>query len=109
VTSIRTLKAPRHLQPATRRWWLNVVGGYELEEHHERVLTMAGEAWDRKEAAREAIVKEGLTYVDRFGSPKPRPEVAIQRDAEIVFARLLRELKLDIDPPDSRPPGLGNR
>lgn len=74
-----------------------------------RVLTLAAESWDRKEAARQAVVREGLTFSDRFGSPKPRPEVAIQRDAEIVFARLLRELKLDIDPPDSRPPGLGDR
>jgi phage terminase small subunit len=110
VTSSRTLKAPKHLRPATRRWWLNVVEGYELEEHHVRVLTMAGEAWDRKEAGREAIAREGLTFIDRLGTPRPRPEVAIQRDAEITFARLIRELALDVDPPgESRPPGIGAR
>jgi phage terminase small subunit len=100
VTSSRALKAPKHLRPPTRRWWLTVVDGYELEEHHLRLLTMIAEAWDRKEAARTAIVREGLVFTDRFGSPKPRPEVAVQRDAEIVFARLPRELKLDIDPPE---------
>jgi phage terminase small subunit len=109
MTSSRTLKAPKHLRPATRRWWLTVVQDYELAEHHLKILAMAGEAWDRKEAAREAIVRGGITFLDRFGSPKPRPEVAIQRDAEITFARLVRELRLDLDPPDLRPPGLGER
>jgi phage terminase small subunit len=110
VTPSRPLKAPKHLKPATRRWWLSVVEGYELEAHHERLLTMAGEAWDRKEAARGAIAKEGIVFLDRFGSPKPRPEVSIQRDAEITFARLIRELALDVDPPgESRPPGIGAR
>jgi phage terminase small subunit len=101
--------APKHLSPATRRWWQNVVASYELEEHHLRLLTVAGEAWDRKENAREAIVREGLVFLDRFGVPKPRPEVAIQRDSEVTFCRVLRELKLDVGPPDSRPPGLGDR
>jgi phage terminase small subunit len=104
------VEAPPHLSPATRQWFLQVVAEYELEEHHIKFLTGAGEFWDTAAAAREIIAKEGLTYKDRFGQPKARPEVAIARDARIGFARLLRELALDVSTPDdSRPPGLGGR
>jgi P27 family predicted phage terminase small subunit len=97
-------KAPRHLKPATRRWWASVVADYELEPHHIRLLTLAAESWDRCQQAREAIAEHGLTFTDRHGSPRARCEVAIERDSRIAFARLLRELGLDVQPPaESRP------
>jgi phage terminase small subunit len=100
--------APKHLQPATRQWWESVNTAYALEDHHRRLLTLAGEAWDRAQQAREAVSAHGLTFLDRWGSVKARPEVAIERDSRIGFARLLRELALDVSPPDdSRPPGIG--
>lgn len=91
--------APDHLQPATAAWWLSVVTSWELDEHHVRLLTAAAECWDRLQAARAVIDKRGLVFKDRFGQPKARPEVAIERDARIGFARLLRELDLDVDTP----------
>ena len=98
-------RAPQHLSKATGAWWRAVVRGYELDEHHERLLTLAGEAWDRCEQAREALLEHGLTFVDRHGAVKPRPEVAIERDSRIAFARLVTELDLDGEPAsESRPP-----
>jgi len=44
-----------------------------------------------------ALAEHGLTFLDRFGSPHARPEVAIARDATIAVARLCRELDLDAD------------
>ncbi len=100
-------QAPDHLRPATKRWWVSVVEGWELQDHHLRLLTLAAEAWDRGELAREAIATNGMTYIDRFDAPKARPEVAIERDSRIAFARLVRELALDAGTPDSpRPPPL---
>ena len=99
-------RPPGHLRPATRRWWTQAVADWTFEEHHRRLLTLAGEHWDRATAAREALARHGLTFTDRFGTPKPRPEVAIARDSTIIFARLLRELRLDVEPDDPRPPGL---
>jgi phage terminase small subunit len=103
----RTPKPPRHLKLATRRWWLAVHEVFDLEDHHVRLLTLAGEAWDRALAAREAIDKYGITYTDRFGAPRVRPEVAVERDSRLAFARLVRELRLDVEPEDPRPPELG--
>lgn len=102
---------PAHLRPDTAAWWASVAGDYALEAHHLRILTLAAEAWDRGQEAREAITRHGSVYVDRFDQPRARPEVAIERDSRIAFARLVRELALDLDPPDEkgRPPRIGGR
>ena len=101
-------KAPQHLASDTRQWWRAVVAEYVLEDHHVRLLTLAAETWDRCQQAREILDREGLTYTDRFGQPRARPENAVERDSRIAFARLLRELDLDVDPPEerARPPRL---
>lgn len=101
-------KAPKHLKPSTKKWYRQILEDYELESHHIKILTLAAEAWDRCQQAREILDKEGLTYIDRFGCPRARPEVAVERDSRIAFARLVRELCLDIDPPEEpgRPPRL---
>lgn len=106
----RPQRPPKHLRAPTRRWWLSVVEGWDLDEHHIRLLTLAAEAWDRAQQAREALAEHGLTFVDRHGAPRPRPEFSIERDSRVGFARLLRELALDIaEPGDSRPPTIHGR
>ena len=60
---------------------------FELEEHHLKLLTAACESWDRCQQARRRLKKHGLTYADRFGQPRARPEVGIERDNRIAFAR----------------------
>ncbi len=107
----RRLKPPDHLAPATGDWWRSVIDDYLLEPHHVRLLTLAAEAWDRNQTAREVIAATGLTYQDRFDAPRTRPEIAVERDTRLAFARLLRELDLDVDPPSSgrtAPPGLSS-
>lgn len=97
-----------HLAEATRDWVLAVVAEYDLDRHHHRLLVLAAQAFDRAEEARVILAETGLTYLDRFGAPKARPEVAVERDARIAFARLLRELDLDLvgEPDAPRPPSL---
>jgi phage terminase small subunit len=102
------IAAPAHLRPETKKWFASVLADYELEEHHIRLLTLACENWDRATLARLAIAKHGLTFEDRFGSPRKRPEVSIAEAATIAFARLARELDLDCGSPatPSRPPAI---
>src|SRR5215208_5043502 len=96
-------RAPGHLGQATRKWWRSVVAEYDLDPHHERLLTLAAEAYDRAQEARETVAAEGAYFEDRFGQPKAHPAIAVERDARIGFARLLRELDLDGEPaPDPR-------
>ena len=97
------METPEHLSDDAAAWWHDVVREYDLEHHHIRLLTLACEAWDRGQQARAILEKEGLTYHDRFGAPKARPETAIERDNRTAFARLLRELDLDLDGPTEAP------
>ena len=106
-TKTAAQKPPKHLRADTLRWFAEVTADYELESHHIRLLTKACESWDRSEQAREALNKYGLTFNDRFGAPHSRPEIAIERDSRLAFARLVREIGLDVSPPsDSRPNSL---
>lgn len=102
-----TTLPPKHLRADTSAWFKQVCTEYDLESHHVRLLTKACEAWDRSEDAREALAKLGMTYEDRFGAPRARPEIAIERDSRLAFARLVRELGIDVaEPAEPRPPAL---
>jgi hypothetical protein len=107
-----SVRAPSHLAPETARWVEAVLSEYVLEPHHQRLLLLAAESWDRGQEARGALARHGLTFTDRLGNVRARPEAAIVRDSAVVFSRLLRELALDVTAPpetSSRPPALRGR
>ncbi len=101
--------APKHLSKPSRALWRRLVAEYGLrdEPHALEVLRLACEALDRCEEARDALATHGTTYVDRFGSPKARPEVAIERDSRLGAMRAFRELSLDGEVPEARLPRVG--
>ena len=76
---------------------------WRLEQHHSRLLTMACTAWDRAEAAREVLVKDGMVIGGRKAAVRPHPCIAIERDCRIAFARLVAQLNLDGDPSEIDP------
>lgn len=97
--------APTHLAKPTREWWMSVVSRWDLEPHHIRLLTLAAEAWDRGVQARKAISRDGLVTKTKDGGLRQHPAIRIEADCRLAFARLLRELDLDLDQPaaSSRP------
>jgi P27 family predicted phage terminase small subunit len=102
---VKTPEPPAHLSDEAQSWWRKVTADFVLEAHHLKLLQAACEGWDRCQQAREVIDKEGVTFNDKHGQPRAHPAVAIERDSRIGFARLLRELALDVEPPkESRPP-----
>ena len=101
------IKTPPALRPETRAWWLTVVGGWAMEPHHLKLLEAACRELDRAEEARLALKKAGgAVFIDRWGQPKESPWRKIEREARISYARLLREMNLDVEPPSApaRPP-----
>jgi phage terminase small subunit len=97
---------PKHLSPGMKRWWRTILSAYSLEGHHLRLLEAAATAWDRsQDARRELEANGGATYLDRFGQPKEHPAAHVERQSQIVFSRMVRELGLDLETPaESRPP-----
>jgi len=96
------MTAPKHLRPATKKFWKHVADNYELEPQHVRILTLACEAFDRAEQAREVIALQGPYYTDRLGNHKTHPAVAVERDSRMAYANLLRRLNLDESTPAPR-------
>lgn len=94
-TNEKNPSPPRDLSASSAAWWRNVVATYELEPHHVTLVTAAARALDRAESARQAIARNGATYRDKHGVRRPAPEVVIERNSVVLFARLLRELRLD--------------
>jgi P27 family predicted phage terminase small subunit len=90
---------PGHLSEDMQSWWRQITGEFILESHHIRLLQLACESWDRQVAARQILAEEGMTIETGTGSRKPHPAVGIERDAKTQFARLLRELDLDVEMP----------
>jgi len=97
---------PKHLRPETQAWWELAIATRDFEEHEMRVLLVACETLDRREQAREALKKHGLTFTDAKGMVRQRPEVCIERDCSAAFLRAVRALRLDPPPHDTRNPGM---
>ena len=97
--------ALKHLKPATKAWFEQICREFELQSHHLKILQMAAESWDNYETARDAIAENGMTFVNkRFGDVKARPEISIMQNSRLAFLRALRELNLDIAPPENPRP-----
>ncbi len=108
-------KIPGHLSKEMRKWVQSIIDAYILEPHDFAVLVKAAESWDRCEQARKVLSKHGTSYLDRFGAPRNRPEVAIERDSRIAFIRAIAALNLSDEEPvesETRPrtsPRIGER
>jgi len=102
---MKKIPVPKHLQKETLAFWSAVVRDYVLEPHHINILTAACESWDRGIQARKAVARAGAFFVNRHGETRPHPGLAVERDSRTLFARLIRELNLDVDAPsESRAP-----
>ena len=107
ATALATVVAPApvlgeipsaRLEPETAMWVRSVAMTWVLEPHHQKLLQLAGEAWDVAQAAGAQVAREGLTTPTAGGGVKAHPAVGIARAARQQFAALLSQLDLDEAP-----------
>lgn len=102
-------KPPAHLSKEARKIWTEILTEYSIDDAAGlRILRVALESFDRAQAARVAIDKDGMTCVDKAGQTKPHPLLACERDSRAAFLAGLKALNLDLEPlrdGPGRPPG----
>lgn len=92
---------PKHLSAEAKRHGAALVADYgEIanDEAGRRILITALEAWDRAQACRAAIDRDGMTIPDRWGQLKPHPLLATERDSRAAYLAGLKALALDLEP-----------
>ncbi len=102
-------KPPKHLSKESKKFFSDLVRGYDRDEAAVELLRLACEALDRVREARRIIKKNGMMLKLRGGGSKAHPMLAVEKDSRIASARLLRELNLDAEVPETRPPRSGGR
>ena len=96
---MKTVRCPRHLSAEARKIWREILSEYQIEDAAGlRILRVSLESFDRAQAARKAIDKEGMTVTDKFGQKKPHPLLPIERDSRAAFLAGLKALNLDLEP-----------
>ena len=99
-----TQKPPVHFTSETKRIWREILDEYDIDDSAGlRILRVALEAFDRAQAARATIDKDGMTVKDKFGQTKPHPLLPIERDSRAAFLAGLKALNLDLEPLRDRP------
>ncbi len=87
-----TPKPPEGLGDRSRKLWRRVLDEYELSEPEIELLRLALVARDEADEAREILKRDGLTVVDRYGSPKQHPAVDVANRARAFYARAVAQL-----------------
>lgn len=92
--AFRVPRGPKSLKAAGRALWRRICAEWELESDAEELalLAHACHAEDLCTAAQEALDVHGLTFEDRFGTPKERPELRILRQQRAAVASLVKQI-----------------
>jgi len=104
MTDMSTQKAPSHLTAEAKKIWREILDEYDVNDAAGlRILRVALEAFDRAQAARATIDKDGMTIKDKFDQTKPHPLLPVERDSRAAFLAGLKALNLDLEPLKDRP------
>ena len=100
-----TERVPAALSRPSQVLFRSIVGDYVIEPWQVRLVTESLRSLDRAEQAREQIAREGLTTTTRLGEVKAHPLLMVERDQRAAFARMMKQLGLDLEgppPPSAR-------
>jgi P27 family predicted phage terminase small subunit len=103
-------KPPTHISAAAKKLWNDIFTEYSIEDAAGMaILRAALEAFDRSQAARKAIKKDGMTITGRDGQVKSHPLLTVERDNRAAFLAGLKALNLDLEPLRDSPGRPGGR
>jgi len=88
-------KAPSQLGKEGKKLWAQICAGYQFDEVGTVILQRACECFEDLLAASRTLKREGLTYKDRFGSPRLHPAWRIAHEARESLLKHLRSLNVD--------------
>jgi len=92
-------KPPGHLSTESKKFWVKLVFEYNIDDPAGlKILQVSLEAFDRAQAARKIIKKDGMTIVDKNLQIKSHPLLAVERDNRAAFLAGLKALNLDMEP-----------
>lgn len=72
---------------------------FDLEPHERMLATQAAQVWDEISEVKAVIAKEGFTTKTTRGGRKSNPATAVLRDLRLLFAKLVKQLDLDVELP----------
>jgi hypothetical protein len=94
---VRKPPAPRHLEPAEKLMWRDIISGFRFDDPASlALLRSALEAHMRARRCRVVIDRDGETVLDRFEQTRAHPLLAAERDARAAFLAAMRALNLDL-------------
>jgi hypothetical protein len=94
---------PKGLSREARARWCELQQEYRIEDAGGlSILRLHCEGLMTARLAEKILAAEGLTSLDRFGSPRAHPAAVILRDARSQMLASLRALNLDVLPKSAR-------
>ncbi len=87
---------PASLSRASRERWHDYTATFDFRPDELTTLEQALLQLDRAAEARAAVARDGDYVPGRFG-PKPHPGLGIERNALLMYSRLIRMLGLPAD------------
>lgn len=89
---------PKHLLPRSKDLWQQIVPRRVNWPERLALLQVALEALDRAEQAREAILRDGMTFTtEATGAVHIHPLVKVEREARQQFIKAWNALRLQWD------------
>jgi phage terminase small subunit len=100
------IKIPKSLKKCGRDFFKKVLTEFDdLQDIHDlERLAMAAKCLDDIHEAEKQIKSDGAFIRDKFGQLKEHVAGKIKRENRTIFCRIIRELGLDLEVPDPRPP-----
>jgi len=89
--------APSHLEKAEKTVWADLVSRFVFDDPGSyELLSSAMDARCRMRRCRQAINKDGETFIDPKGCLRPHPLLAAERSARASYLHAMRMLKIDV-------------